>query len=387
VNALYLAWAHMRWHWGRTAVLVGAVALVLAVPAAVQGLLDASERRMVARAEATPIVVGARGSRLDLTMSALYFSDDQPDPVSMAAADAVWDSGLATAIPLHVRFTAQDAPIVGTTLDYFDFRALRVGEGRQIALLGEAVLGARVAARLGLGPGDSIVSAPATLFDLAGVYPLRMSIVGVLAPANSPDDAAVFVDVKTAWAIAGIGHGHDDVLPAEGNPEKVAEAAASLVQYQEITAKNLDSFHFHGDPAGYPLTAIVAVPNDARSSTILRGRYLDPEAAEQIVVPADVVDGLLEQVFRIRRTLDAAVALVGLAAAAAVALAAFLSLQLRRGEMVTAFRMGCRRGAIARMVTAEVVMVFCLAGGAAVVIFLLAERFADPAAAWLLTLT
>jgi putative ABC transport system permease protein len=68
---------------------------------------------------------------------------------------------------------------VGTTLDYFDFRGLKVVEGRNLAVLGDCVLGARVAENLRLKPGDSLLSSPETLFDLAGVYPLKMKVVGV----------------------------------------------------------------------------------------------------------------------------------------------------------------------------------------------------------------
>ena len=82
----------------------------------------------------------------------------------MADADAIWDSGLALPIPLNTAFETNGARIVGTTLEYFDFRDLEVTRGRQMALLGEAVLGARVAARLDLEPGDTVVSAPQNLF-------------------------------------------------------------------------------------------------------------------------------------------------------------------------------------------------------------------------------
>ena len=34
------------------------------------------------------------------------------------------------------------------------------------------------------------------MFDLAGVYPLKMKAAGVLAPSGTPDDDAVFVNVK-----------------------------------------------------------------------------------------------------------------------------------------------------------------------------------------------
>ena len=40
-------------------------------------------------------------------------------------------------------------------------------------------------------------------------------MVGILAPTSTPDDEAVFVDIKTAWVISGIGHGHEDVVTAE----------------------------------------------------------------------------------------------------------------------------------------------------------------------------
>ena len=73
---------------------------------------------------------------------------------------------------MHVRFRARGYAIVGTTLDYFEFRGLQVADGRQLAVLGDCVLGATAAARLGLGAGDSLVSSPQTLFDLGGASPL-----------------------------------------------------------------------------------------------------------------------------------------------------------------------------------------------------------------------
>jgi len=384
LSTLYLAWTHIVWHRWRSAVLVAAIALVLAVPATIERLLTASEERLAARAEATPLLVGSRGSRLDLVMSALYFSEDRPDPVSMAEVEAIWDSGLAEAIPLHLRFQADAAPVVGTTLDYLAFRGLKTGEGRVFATLGEAVLGAGVAGRLGLRPGDSLTSAPSNLFDLAGVYPLKMTVVGVLEPSGTQDDEAVFVDIKTAWVIAGIGHGHDDVVVEDGEPDAAPRASAAIRQYQEITAENVESFHFHGDPAAYPVSAILAVPSDTRAAMILRGRYLDAELGTQAVVPDRVIAELLGRIFQIKRSLDAAVGLVALAALVGVGLAVFLSLQLRQREMRTAFRLGCRRSMSARLVLAEIALLLSMAGVLAAGIVLAAGGLADQAAGWLI---
>ena len=49
---------------------------------------------------------------------------------------------------------------------------------------------------------------------------------------------------------------------------------ASVLQYNEITAENVASFHFHGDPAAYPITAVIALPRDQKAGAILRGRHV-----------------------------------------------------------------------------------------------------------------
>ena len=129
--------------------------------------------------------------------------------------DELRTSGLVDPIPVHARHHSQGVPIVGTSLDYFDYRGLSVAEGRQLATLGEAVLGAGAAERLGVKLDDSVISSPESVFDIAGVYPLKMPVVGILARSLSPDDDAIFVDLKTVWIIEGIGHGHQELTRPE----------------------------------------------------------------------------------------------------------------------------------------------------------------------------
>ncbi|WP_371260082.1 ABC transporter permease [Loktanella sp. DSM 29012] len=316
-------------------------------------------------------------------MNALYFSDDRANPVTMADADAIWDSGLGLPIPLNTAFETNGARIIGTSVEYFEFRGLNVAQGRQIALLGEAVLGASVAERLGLVPGDTVVSAPQNLFDLDGVYPLELNIVGVLAPTGTPDDEAVFVDIKTSWVIAGIGHGHDGVL-AEGATSDDIVANAAIVEFNRITDDNIDSFHFHGDPADYPVSAVVLVPNDARAATMLRGRYLDADNPVQIIVPRDVIGELVGRIFRIKSLLDAVTLIVGGAALAAVGLAIFLSYRLRAREMQTAFKIGARKSMILQLIGAETILILCIAGVIAIALTFAVQTNGSTIVAWLL---
>ncbi|MFO7804943.1 MAG: ABC transporter permease [Paracoccaceae bacterium] len=383
MNALFLAFAYLRFHWARSVVLVLVAALILAVPVITQVLLNGSQTALTERADRTPLVLGNRGSQLDLAMNALYFSDDRAQPVTMADSDAIWDTGLALPIPLNTAFETNGARIVGTSIEYFDFRDLALSEGRQIALLGEAVLGADVAARLDLGAGDTVVSSPQNLFDLDGVYPLELNIVGVLAATGTADDEAVFVDIKTSWVIAGIGHGHDGVLAEDAGSEDIV-ASASIVEFNRITEENIDSFHFHGDPADYPVSAILLAPNDDRSATILRGRYLDPDNPVQLIVPTEVIGELVDRIFRIKSLLDAVTLIIGVAAFAAVGLAVFLSYRLRAREMQTAFKIGARRGMILRLLMAETVILLCCAGVIAFAATLVVQGNGTAIVAWLL---
>ncbi|MCY4336709.1 MAG: hypothetical protein OXC60_18805 [Litoreibacter sp.] len=387
MNALYLAFAYLRYHRARSLVLILVAALIIFVPIATQTLLSTSERALVARGEATPLLLGSRGSQLDLTMAALYFSEERPAPVPMREVEAIWDSGLGVPIPVHTAFSSNGFRIVGTTLDYFDFRALALNDGRGLSLLGDAVIGADVAEVLGKGVGDALVSSPENLFDLDGVYPLEMPIVGVLAPTNSPDDAAIFIDIKTAWVIQGIGHGHEDVVTAEQIAAGTAALAeAAVVQYQRITEDNIDSFHFHGSQDNFPTSAVIVVPNDTRSATILKGRYLDADGPTQLIEPAGVIQGLVDRIFRIKSLLDVVTAIIAIAAVAAIGLALFLSYRLRAREIVTAVKLGARRGMVLRLLSAETVTLLLTSAAIAAVGATIVSRNAEAWVGWLLAL-
>jgi len=195
-----------------------------------------------------------------------------------------------------------------------------------------------------------------------------MKIVGVLSRSHSSDDLVVFVDLKTAWVIQGLGHGHEDIKKLNdptlvlNRTESNVAATAKLYHYNEITNKNIESFHFHGDPTVYPITAVIAVPFDEKSGTILQGRYLSKAEAQQIVRPEEVIDGLLQNIFRIKSVMDAVISVVAVSTILAIILVFVLSLRLRQGEIQTIFKLGCSRMTITRLVAAEIVLIVLVSG-------------------------
>ncbi len=244
--------------------------------------------------------------------------------------------------------------MVGTSFEYFAFRDLVPAEGTLPRRLGDAVLGSAAAEQLGLRTGDHLVTDQASLFNIAATYPVKLKITGVLAPSGSPDDTAVLVDVKTAWVIAGIGHGHNDLTSPKAAADVLARtddnivANAALVEYTEITDENIGSFHFHADRDHLPLASLIVVPNSAKDSTLLKGKF-SVSQTRQLLDPQAVVADLLGLVFRIKAFLDRAAWVVYLIAGLFTALVVLLSLRLRREERAVLTRIGCSRGTIFKL--------------------------------------
>ncbi len=382
---VYLAWRYIAHHRVKTGILVAAIALIAFMPVGLYVLVGESASALTARADATPLLVGARGSSLELVLSSPYFGSETREQTRFGETERVAASGLADPIPLFVRFRAGGQPIVGTALEYFDFRGLRFAAGRRFALLGECVVGAKAARRLGVGPGDSVLSSPESVFDLAGVYPLKMRVSGVLEPSHGPDDEGVFVDVKTAWVIAGLGHGHQDLATSGADAAVLAReggritANASVVEYNEITPENADSFHFHSGFADLPLTGILAVAHDEKARVLLMGRYEELGLPVQIVRPRAVMDELLETVITIRSYVVAALATVAAATLAVAGLVFGLSLRLRRREIETIVKIGGSRAAVTGLLVSEVAFVLALGAALAGLLTGLFARYGGSA--------
>lgn len=367
-GSLHLAWRYVVHHRTRTALLAFALGLTLALPLAVRVLMEIAQREYRARAGATPLVLGAKGSALELTLNALYFRRRGVETIQVRQMEALRESGLTKVIPLHARYHAQEAPVVGTSLDYFAFRGLKLARGGMITRLGDCVVGARLARLRGLQPGGALPTSPEQVFDIAGVYPVKMRVTGVLAESHSADDDAVFIDVKTAWLIEGIAHGHDDVVKSsdagtvlERKDGNVA-ATNAVRMFTEVTAENLGSFHFHGDPLSFPLTAVIALPNNARAQAVLLGRHQNSSDGAQLVRPVEQMDALLASLFQAERLTLLLLVTLGSAVLVIAALVFALSFKMRRREFDTLDEIGVARGSVALVKFFEVVLVGVAAG-------------------------
>jgi len=359
-DSLYLAWQYILNNKIKTAIMVISVTVIIYLPLGLSILVNQSERQLLNRALSTPVLIGSKGSSLDLVINTLYFEPSEFDTLTMKSVERVDETGLAVPIPMHVRFKARGYPIVGTGLEYFNFRGLELESGSNIAFLGDCVIGFLVSSKLDLNPGDTIISSPETMLDISGVYPLKMNIVGVLKESHSPDDKAIFTDMKTAWVIQGLGHGHEDLSKAadksvllnvkDGN----YTANAKLYQYNTVSQENVDEFHFHGDQSAFPVTAVIAVPSNEKNKTLLMGRYISAGETSQIVKPEKVIEKLLANIFKIKGFLDSVFVIVAVSTLLLLGLVLMLSLRLRSREVQTMYRLGSSRFKIAELLGFEI---------------------------------
>jgi putative ABC transport system permease protein len=366
-HAFFLSLQVLRASPGRSAVLLMGLTVAMFLPVVTWLAGDQIEDRLMARARSSPILLGHKGNEFDLVMNALYFRGQVRDPIPMRARDQVAAMDYGTAVPLYVAYSAAGAPLVGTSLAYFEVRGLELAQGRMPAVLGEAVAGANVAADFDLSPGDKLRTDLTNLYNLAGSYPLVLRVTGVLAPSDTPDDDALFTDVKTTWVLDGSIHGHaevtkDDAYNPEAEEGENLEATAAVFIVSEIDDSNLDSFHLHGEPGDAALSSVLVVPRDARSHDQLLGDYA-LEERYQAVIPEQVVGTILGIVLRVREGLELYFGLVAASTAAFFGLVIVLSLRLRRAEITLMRRLGCSRATIAANVSMEILLLLLAALG------------------------
>jgi putative ABC transport system permease protein len=180
------------------------------------------EERMGRDARGIDMVAGAKGSPMQLVLSAVFHLDAPTgnipldDAVALARHPAV-----KKAIPLALGDSYQGFRIVGASKDYPVHYGARLAEGRLWNEPMEAVLGAEVAAksRLGVGANFSGAHGLAAGGDAHEEEPFK--VVGVLAPGGTVLDRLVLTSVESVWEV----HAHG------GQPSARKEITALLIQY------------------------------------------------------------------------------------------------------------------------------------------------------------
>ena len=104
LDNLFLAWQYLTFYRARTTILVASLTLIVFLPAGLDVVVRTSAEQLQNRASTTPLVLGAKGSQLDLVLNALYFETDPPTPIELGESTRVNQTGYADSIPLTFGF-------------------------------------------------------------------------------------------------------------------------------------------------------------------------------------------------------------------------------------------------------------------------------------------
>ena len=357
---LFLAWRHVLYNRAISLLLIAGLTLVIAFPIVVWRASRVAEDVYASRARSTPLVVGRRANELQLTLNTLYFEGVRPPPVPQKLVRELRSKHAGLIIPISNRLTAKDFPLIGTVPEYFEFRKLEVAQGDLPLLLGDCVVGDTVARQLGLKAGGALNTDIASFLNITHEYPFKLTVTGVLKHSGTADDRAVFTDIKTAWTVEGLGHGHDNVIdnsvtsltgqnapsPEAVNKQVQAILGKGVVEFREVTPENIKSFHFHGDENEFPLTAVIVAPTSEKNGTMLKGELNARADDYEAVVPEEVIGGLMRLGFNVKKIFDAYFAMTAAGVLAFLAITVLLSLRNRRDEFAVMKKMGCSRHAI-----------------------------------------
>lgn len=165
------------------------------------------ERQFSSNIDGVDLVIGAKGSPMQLILSSVYQMDAPTGNINYKAAQ-VWMKHpyVKTAIPLAFGDNYRGFKILGTTEDYLTKYEAKIISGEIFKKNFEVVLGSEVAQKMQLKVGDKFFSSHGDA-EQGEVHEDHPYIVkGIASPTGKVIDNLILSNIESVWAI----HNHDE---------------------------------------------------------------------------------------------------------------------------------------------------------------------------------
>lgn len=166
------------------------------------------EKKLTKTIEGVNLVVGAKGSSLQMILSSVYHIDYPTGNIPLT--DAIKFSKLKIngislidkAIPLALGDNYKGYRIVGTNQDYPDHYKATLTQGVWFSAPLDATIGSEVAKATGLKIGDTFFGAHNLDAEAGHVHDEHAyKVVGIMAPNESVVDQLIFSTVESVWVV------------------------------------------------------------------------------------------------------------------------------------------------------------------------------------------
>ncbi|UHG91825.1 ABC transporter permease [Spirosoma oryzicola] len=187
------------------------------------------------------MVLGAKGSPLQLILSSIYQIDSPTGNIPLEEAEKLTRNPMIkTAIPLSMGDNYRSFRIVGTNKKYIDHFDASVGQGRLFQQDLETVIGSRVAEVAGLKLGDTFSGSHGLDAEGDVHADTKYKVVGILNPSNTVVDQLILTPLSSVWAIHehhdehGEEHEHEEgeAHEHEEHEEAPREITSMLIQFR-----------------------------------------------------------------------------------------------------------------------------------------------------------
>ncbi|MCA0232227.1 MAG: ABC transporter permease [Bacteroidetes bacterium] len=294
--------------------------------------LDEQFRRNI---KGIDMVVGAKGSPLQLILSSIYQIDSPTGNISLNEAQKIMRNPLVkTAIPLSMGDNYLSFRIVGTNAKYPKHFEAKVADGRLFEKSMEATVGAKAARVAGLKVGDVFAGGHGfdNMDDVHGDK--KYKVVGIFETNNSVIDQLILTDISSVWAI----HEHAETPGQGANVTNLLMGDSTQTDdpSQEITSM-LIKFR---NPMG-----MVALP-----------RFINENTKMQAASVAFEINRLFSMLGVGIDTLRAIALIIILIAGVSVFISLYNSLKERKYEMALMLSMGATRTKLFVMLLLEGIM-------------------------------
>ncbi|QJW88355.1 FtsX-like permease family protein [Spirosoma taeanense] len=179
------------------------------------------------------MVLGAKGSPLQLILSSIYQIDSPTGNIPLDEADRLTRNPMIqTAIPLAMGDNYQSFRIIGTNKKYLDHFGATVGQGRLFQQNLETVIGPRVAEAAGLKLGDTFSGSHGLDAEGEAHADTKYKVVGILNRSNTVADQLILTPLSSVWAIHDHGHEGEEAPEGEEHEDEPHEITSMLIKFR-----------------------------------------------------------------------------------------------------------------------------------------------------------
>lgn len=225
MNLILLAWKNIRHQWLDTLLGVLLLAFGLGTISMLILIEKQSSEQFNRNIKDIDMVLGAKGSPLQLILANVYHVDAPTGNIKIRdAKQVIYNPTVAMAIPLAYGDNFQQWRIVGTDSNYAQHYAMKLREGVAFKEEYDANIGADVAKATGLKLGDTFLSTHGldqTENDEQHAHHHAYRVVGIFEKSGSVIDRLILTPVETIW------HAHEDSEPASTETEESNDSTNS----------------------------------------------------------------------------------------------------------------------------------------------------------------